>query len=776
MVRFFPKFYITLGVPGEDSIYIKDSNGDWIKIESSSYFRVYKAMNQMNEFEIHFSDIESTEKAYVKEQSIVLFFSDNTLILKGKIQKVKYETGYECIVTGNGMEIDILNKEYSNSTRNVDDPKRVEYSNVSAQTVANELLSTNSDGSSPWDMTPATTGLFDTDYGNITVRYEFANKLNCLGKLTEAIDYEWWIEVDSKDYDTHTFNIAPLQGTQTSVKTYVITGASTNCSLTSQEKDVTNMANKIEVLGYGDGVNQTRTSTYAASTTYSTLSADISSTASTISLADASSFDSTGTIRIAEEQITYAGKSSNDLTGCTRGVNSTTAKAHKKNVYTEKYVAIASAEASSPVGTYGILESTLTDTTIINEPTLELMASKELLNRMTPIVRISLIPIEPYQDVVDVGIGDKVTVTDAESDISGDFRIVAINYEDNYGNLGMEIQVSNRSLTFIEQMEKQREIAKNISVYAQGATNIYALSEKENCDNSKPVNMRFFIPTEAIAINKVLVKFKTQKFRAYTSTSAVNSAGTTIASAGSTNTNVDLNVNSWTTVGSITTANNDCDGVFLTHSMEVVIITGVTGGNSGTFRYRIYDGTNYYPEENSTAALMGGWMRQSFHRHEESGGGYTEYVDLDYDDTNFCLSGIVTDYIPGNQKNKTFTLQVKWDGFPNSWDWRINSTSNYKTISRHTHNMDLAINESTFPSGSPVVTVEVGSEGGESGVTGSPFSATDGGEFSADITSLVRAVGAGNWCNIKFTPGSGSDHNNLRIEANAYIQIFIESK
>ena len=515
MTRFYPKFYITLGVSGEDSIYIKNSSDDWIRLESQSFFRVYKALNQMSEFEIHFSDIETSEKGYVKEQAEVLFFSDNTLILKGKIQKVTYETGYECIVTGNGMEVDLLNKEYSNSTRNADDPKRVEYSNVSAQTVANELLSTDSDGASPWDMTPASTGLFDTDYGNISVRYEFANKLNCLGKLSESIDYEWWAEVDSKDYSIQKFNIAPLKGAQTSVKTYAITGDDANCSQTSQEKDVTNMANKIEMLGYGDGINQLSTATYAASTTYSTLSADITSASTTISLADAGDFASSGTIRIAEEQITYTGKSTNDLTGCTRGANSTTAKAHKLEVYTEKYVAIASAEAASPVGLYGILESTLTDTSVINEETLELMASKELLNRMTPIVRISLIPNEAYSDVAELVVGDKVTVTDAESDISGDYRIVAINYEDNYGNLSMEIQVSNRSLTFIEQMEKQREATKNLSVYAQGATNIYAINNYENADASNYLNLRFFIPNEAIAINKVLLNFKLKDYRAY---------------------------------------------------------------------------------------------------------------------------------------------------------------------------------------------------------------------------------------------------------------------
>ena len=45
----------------------------------------------------------------------------------------------------------------------------------------------------------------------------------------------------------------------------------------------------------------------------------------TITLEDTSNFPSAGTILIGSEQITYTGKSGNDLTGCTRGANSTTA-------------------------------------------------------------------------------------------------------------------------------------------------------------------------------------------------------------------------------------------------------------------------------------------------------------------------------------------------------------------------------------------------------------------------------------------------------------------
>ncbi len=60
----------------------------------------------------------------------------------------------------------------------------------------------------------------------------------------------------------------------------------------------------------------------------STLDGAITAVATTITLADATSFSTSGSVRINDEIITYSGKSSNDLTGCTRGTGGTTAIAH----------------------------------------------------------------------------------------------------------------------------------------------------------------------------------------------------------------------------------------------------------------------------------------------------------------------------------------------------------------------------------------------------------------------------------------------------------------
>lgn len=58
------------------------------------------------------------------------------------------------------------------------------------------------------------------------------------------------------------------------------------------------------------------------------LNGSINDSVTTITLVDASSFPTSGTVAINGELISYSGKSSNDLTGCTRGTSGTTAASH----------------------------------------------------------------------------------------------------------------------------------------------------------------------------------------------------------------------------------------------------------------------------------------------------------------------------------------------------------------------------------------------------------------------------------------------------------------
>ena len=83
---------------------------------------------------------------------------------------------------------------------------------------------------------------------------------------------------------------------------------------------------RLAVLNYNDYINNYITQEDEINST--TAAEAIDTTETEIDLTSASDFDSTGTVYIGNEQISYTGISSNTLTGCTRGASSTTAASH----------------------------------------------------------------------------------------------------------------------------------------------------------------------------------------------------------------------------------------------------------------------------------------------------------------------------------------------------------------------------------------------------------------------------------------------------------------
>ena len=91
---------------------------------------------------------------------------------------------------------------------------------------------------------------------------------------------------------------------------------------------------------FAESMQKTRTSSYTfrshavytVGLPLSTLNGGINNLVTTIAVADGSVYPSAGTIQIGDELIDYTGKSTNNLTGCTRGAHSTTAASHLSGV------------------------------------------------------------------------------------------------------------------------------------------------------------------------------------------------------------------------------------------------------------------------------------------------------------------------------------------------------------------------------------------------------------------------------------------------------------
>ena len=71
--------------------------------------------------------------------------------------------------------------------------------------------------------------------------------------------------------------------------------------------------------------------------TSTTLNGSHSASVATLTLTSTTGFDTSGTIYLGGEQVTYTAISGNDLTGCTRGANSTTAAIHADGVFVAQF-------------------------------------------------------------------------------------------------------------------------------------------------------------------------------------------------------------------------------------------------------------------------------------------------------------------------------------------------------------------------------------------------------------------------------------------------------
>lgn len=716
---------VPYGYSDEYSIYIGTAGSE---VDQPTYlsWKVIEKINSPTAFEIYLCDIDSTD-SNVQQGKSVKIFSETTLIFKGKIERVEYESYGFCRVYGYGMEIDLMDRQVDTLSSASGTAGRQTYATTAVSSIIAELCSTNGDGASPWIMQVDSTN-DGSAFGNIIgARFENVNKLKALMTVVDAINYEWWIGHGDFPYNTSKFNVATTKGSSTSVYTFTDEGANANINNIHREQDVENLCNYCKVYGYGDGINQVKTSVYAASDVYSTLTSNLATTTTTVSVSDASNFPSSGKAIIAEEVVGYTGKSGNDLTGCTRGDDdnggtATTKKKHNRGCVVfeyydgSTYYTATSAKTDSSIDTYGIKEKVIQDRSLIkdqdrvSEPTAELIASRVILKQMDPIERITLEPSETIEINDDIVLGDTVSIIDTKTGLSSTYRIMGLERGQDESGLDIfNIYLSNVHVSYIEEMKKLKESQESHSLAAQGSTFFINQSEKENLDNSTDLDMRFYLPSAIIAINEAKLSFKMKNFRAYSSPTQTSTGGS-----------------------SHTHGFSGQSSAAATHTHSI----GASGAHT-------HDVPN--------------------HQHDLA------YCTADWPTSGYPLSSAVgatlADSGATTSGSKTHTHEI---GASGSHQHDLSGvTSGAETSHTHTVSMAFAVHEDATIATSVVVTAGV--EDSEASV----------GTYTTDQTNLDLATqikdayndnGPG-WYNVKFDA-----NNNLRIEANLFIKGFIESK
>ncbi|GAH32947.1 unnamed protein product, partial [marine sediment metagenome] len=119
--------------------------------------------------------------------------------------------------------------------------------------------------------------------------------------------------------------------------------------------------------------------------------------------------------------------------------------------------------------------------------------------------------------------GAYVRVIDDE--IGEDFiaRIINVTKSDiteEPGNVQLEIGNKVRDLTTYNAEIKRKQLINDL--YSQGAVNIDSNDYQDNCDDSHPAKVSFYLPAETVNVNECRLTFNTEAFRAYETGSAAN--------------------------------------------------------------------------------------------------------------------------------------------------------------------------------------------------------------------------------------------------------------
>lgn len=328
-----------------------------------------------------------------------------------------------------------------------------------------------------------------------------------------------------------------------------------------------------------------------------------------------------------------------------------------------------------------------------------------------PPERILFYPHDAVWALRNINVGDQITITDSDAGLSGSYRVFGRTITFEEGQYAVEYEVSNGAASILKDLEEDTDKGITLSKYMQGATNVFEMASYENCDASNPLNLRFRIPDDIVALNKALLSYKILNYRAYE---------TGVASGGG------------STSGS---------GAAHSHSLSI--------GSSGSHAHSTpnHDHTLFYYE--ADGGIVG--VARKYWATFETVSARIELETLAGED--------IKTYVAGGGSTSGTAAHTHTGIATNTESTHTHTTPN------HVHTMNYAIDTSQGGADA-TVDIAIGPDSAESVYKVGQTALTD-----EDISAQIKAIGAGQWANIKFTPNKA-----CRIEANAYIKCFIQSK
>ncbi len=180
----------------------------------------------------------------------------------------------------------------------------------------------------------------------------------------------------------------------------------------------------------------------------------------------------------------------------------------------------------------------------IEDPALLLAKSKQVLKQLSqPVYSYVVSALDLYQQTGlewdRFATGDLVRMYDADHGVDLTTGIELISKADMFGDPAtVTLTLSTASTDLVGDINSLADRVAINELYSQGTTQMYPLQLADNADAEHPLVMRYYIPSEAKHINKVILSWQLENFRAYskgaaagggTATSTEYGGSTTVA-------------------------------------------------------------------------------------------------------------------------------------------------------------------------------------------------------------------------------------------------------
>lgn len=172
------------------------------------------------------------------------------------------------------------------------------------------------------------------------------------------------------------------------------------------------------------------------------------------------------------------------------------------------------------VGKYGLKQSILVDRRFESPETLKEYARSVLDGLSEPYISYKVkavdLSIKDSKKYAKFMPGDYVLIRDVEDGINLNIPIMSVKKSDIKGNpFDIEIEIANKSQDITGSISEIIERARINDTYSQGATNLMQMAFVDNADERYPATIRFYVPQEMARINKLILNYTLEPFRAY---------------------------------------------------------------------------------------------------------------------------------------------------------------------------------------------------------------------------------------------------------------------